>query len=51
MNTKDKQQRPELPAETSVNFTDDSFDFELWAKTVRRQLLAALQKRGRQSSN
>jgi len=50
MNTKTEKQRPEPPVEALVNYTDDSFDFELWAKSVRRQLLAALERRGGRSN-
>lgn len=32
------------PAETSVSSIDNSYDFDLWAATVKRQMLAALAK-------
>ena len=40
-----KKQQQDLPANAENNATDDSFNFELWARAVRPQLLAALQKR------
>lgn len=32
------------PAETSVSSKNNSYDFDLWAAQVKRQLLAALAK-------
>jgi len=34
---------------TTVNGNNDSFNFDLWVKEVRPQLIAALQKRARRS--
>lgn len=33
--------------QTAMNLKSDVFDFDEWAKAVRPQLLAALQRRGR----
>ena len=40
-----KKQQPDKPIDAENSATDDSFNFELWARAVRPQLLAALQKR------
>jgi len=50
MNTKTENQRSDPQVEASSNYTYDSFDFEVWAKSVRRQLLAALERRGGRSN-
>nr|WP_158020446.1 hypothetical protein [Desertifilum tharense] len=33
--------------QTALNTDSDAFDFDQWAREVRPQLLAALQRRGR----
>ena len=49
MNNEDK--KPQVDQlEAAVNCTDDELNFDIWAKTVRRQLLAALQKRAEQAN-
>ena len=50
MNNEDKKPQVDQPVEAAVNCTDDDLNFDLWAKTVRRQLLAALQKRAEQAN-
>jgi hypothetical protein len=43
MDTKVKKQSPDRLPETSGN-GNQNFDFELWARAVRPQLLAAIQR-------
>ncbi len=45
MNTNLKKPQSTPPLKAKVNEWNDSFDFEYWAREVRTQLLAALQKR------
>ena len=40
-----KKKQQNKPVEVLVSTNDDSFDFESWARVVRPQLKAALQKR------
>lgn len=48
MITKLKKRSSNPPVEPS-NQISDNFDFDLWAKAVKQQLLAALQKNSEQS--
>ena len=50
MNNEVKNQRIDQPVEAAANCTDENLNFDLWAKSVRRQLLAALQKRAEQAN-
>ena len=44
-NTKVKNDLQNKLAEASASSKDDGFNFDLWAGQVRRQLLAAINKR------
>ncbi len=44
-NTKVKNDLQNKLAEASASSKNDSFDFDLWAGEVRRQLLAVINKR------
>lgn len=43
---KGKSNKEQTPSTESITSMDD-FNFELWARQVRPQLLASLQKRGK----
>ena len=45
MSTKGKRKLNDKLVETAVTYSSDSFNFELWTKEVRPQLIAALQRR------
>ncbi|HCF26219.1 MAG TPA: hypothetical protein DEV81_03115 [Cyanobacteria bacterium UBA11049] len=45
MNFNLKQQQMDKPVDASVSPQDESFNFELWARAVKPQLLAVVQKR------
>jgi hypothetical protein len=44
MNTTSKKQQQNKSSETLNSVNNDNFNFEVWAREVRRQLLAALHK-------
>jgi hypothetical protein len=45
MNTKTNPQHQNTPVTASVSATLDSFNFDLWASAVKRQMIASLRKR------
>ncbi|HEY9831349.1 MAG TPA: hypothetical protein V6D26_12270 [Stenomitos sp.] len=45
MNTNLKNPQSSSPLQAKINELNDNFDFECWAREVRTQLLAALQKK------
>lgn len=45
MNLNLKKQQPDKSVEVETRANDDNFNFESWARAVRPQLLAVLQKR------
>jgi len=46
METTVQKEAPHQPVEEVKINTTNSVDFELWAKTVKRQMIAALSKKG-----
>jgi len=44
MNVNSKQQHPDKSVNGSVSSLDESFNFELWARAVKPQLLAIVKK-------
>ncbi|MGE5655029.1 MAG: hypothetical protein ACM37W_00145 [Actinomycetota bacterium] len=46
MNTQARKPPQNQPIDEVKSSHGDNFDFELWAKEVRRQMLAALSKNG-----
>ena len=49
MNTNLKNPQSSSPVQVQISEFTDSFDFECWAREVRTQLLAALQKKATNS--
>lgn len=49
MNTNLKNPQSSSPVKAQLSAFTDSFDFECWAREVRTQLLAALQKKATHS--
>lgn len=45
MDTTAKKKQPIQFGEALLSERNENFDFDLWAKEVKRQMLAALQKR------
>ncbi len=45
MNTELSNQQREQPFEALVSSNSGNFNFELWAREVRRQMVASLEKR------
>ena len=46
METKVRKEAPHQPVEEVKINSTNSFEFELWAKAVKRQMIAALSKKG-----
>lgn len=45
MNQKTDRQQPDPLVAVSENTTDRNFDYELWFKTVKEQMLAVMRKK------
>ena len=50
MNTNLKNPQSSSPVKAKISELNDNFDFECWARQVRTQLLAALQKKATSSN-
>lgn len=50
MNTNLKNPQSSSPLQAKISELNDNFDFECWAREVRTQLLAALQKKATSSN-
>lgn len=50
MNTNLKNPQSSSPVKAKISELNDNFDFECWAREVRTQLLAALQKKATSSN-
>lgn len=50
MNTNLKNLQSSSPVKAKISELNDNFDFECWAREVRTQLLAALQKKATSSN-
>jgi hypothetical protein len=50
MNTNLKNAQSSSPVKSKISELNDNFDFECWAREVRTQLLAALQKKATSSN-
>jgi hypothetical protein len=50
MNTNLKNSQSSSPVKAKISELNDNFDFECWAREVRTQLLAALQKKATSSN-
>lgn len=50
MNTNLKNAQSSSPVKAKISELNDNFDFERWAREVRTQLLAALQKKATSSN-
>lgn len=50
MNTNLKSANSSSPVKSKISELNDNFDFECWAREVRAQLLAALQKKATSSN-
>jgi hypothetical protein len=46
METKVRKETPHQPVEEVKINSTNSYEFELWAKAVKRQMIAALSKKG-----
>ena len=46
METKVRKEAPHQPVEEVKINSTNSYEFELWAKAVKRQMIAALSKKG-----
>jgi len=49
MNAEVKNQTQDKLVETPNSYSEDSFNFDLWAREVKFQLVAALQRRSKRS--